>query len=79
MPNALLEELVDAATAKAGPQVDSAVDRLGGEAELDSMELLLAGIHAKEAGFPDAAIRVFHDPLRLDAARLGEGAVRPDL
>ena len=66
MPNALLAELQEAARRKDGPAVHSARERLGGEAELDSFELLVAGIETKEAGFPGAARQIFGELLRRD-------------
>ena len=66
MPNAVLQEMQDAAHRKDRDAVEAGLVRLPGEGELDSFELLVTGIEVKEAGFRGKAIRVFQELLRRD-------------
>ncbi len=66
MPNAVLQEMQDAARRKDRDAVEAALVRLPAEGELDSFEQLVAAIEVKEAGFRGKAIRAFHELLRRD-------------
>jgi hypothetical protein len=66
MPNALLQEMQDAARRKDSAALETILAGLPGEPALDAFEQLVAAIELKEAGFRDLSIRVFQDLLRRD-------------
>lgn len=66
MPNALLAELQDAARRRDSGAVVGRLQQVEGEPALDSFDLLVAGIEAKETGFRDVAQRLFNILLERD-------------
>lgn len=66
MPNALPDQLRDAAQNKDAARLEQGMAQLAGVGELDSNALLIAGIEVKESGYRDAAVRIFHELLRRD-------------